>query len=51
MRGTDVEAEAIVFLDQTVQLGDASPRPERDRLRVRMSKVDGRWLISGVDAL
>jgi Mce-associated membrane protein len=45
-------ATLLVFPDQTVRNDALSvPRIDRNRLRVTMTKVDGRWLVSGLHAL
>jgi hypothetical protein len=45
-------ATVLVFLNQTVTVGVLpEPRIDRNRVEVSMTKVDGRWLISGLRAL
>lgn len=45
-------ATVLVFLDQTVRSDQLQqPRYDRIRLEVTMQRVDGRWLVSGIQAL
>ena len=51
LRGDVDDAEVIVFLDQSVRLGDDAPRMDRNRVKVELEKIDGRWLLAGIKAL
>lgn len=42
-------AEALVFVNQTVIIGDGAPTATASSVKVTLDKVDGRWLISGFD--
>lgn len=46
---TPNHAVALVFVDQTVTVGDSTPTSSDSSVRVTMDKVDGRWLVSGFD--
>jgi Mce-associated membrane protein len=46
---TPNHAVALVFVDQTVTVGDSTPTNSASSVRVTMDKVDGRWLVSGFD--
>lgn len=39
-------AVALVFVNQTVTIGDGAPTDTASSVRVAMEKIDGRWLIS-----
>lgn len=41
----------LAFVDQTLTVGTEPPSPKQSRYRVTMEKRDGRWLISGFDAI
>ena len=44
--------EVLLFVDQTtVRTGLEQPRVEQNRVRLTLDDVDGRWLVSGLDAL
>lgn len=42
-------AVALVFIDQSVTIGDGAPTNTASSVRVTLDKVDGRWLVSGFD--
>lgn len=42
-------AEAVVFVDQTVVMGNDAPTSTNSSIKVSLDKVDGRWLISKFD--
>ncbi|HEX5142629.1 MAG TPA: hypothetical protein VFW21_02040 [Mycobacterium sp.] len=42
-------AVALVFVNQTVIVGDGAPTATASSVKVTMDKVNGRWLISGFD--
>ncbi len=42
-------AVALVFVDQTVTVGDGAPTTTASSVRVTLDRVDGRWLVSGFD--
>ena len=44
-------AVALVFVDQTVIVGDGAPTGSASSVRVTLDKVDGRWLISGFEPI
>ena len=45
-------ATVLVFLDQNTTVATLKePRVDRNRLQVTMTRVDGRWLVSGLRAL
>lgn len=46
---TTNHAVALVFVDQTVTIGDGAPTDTQPVVRVAMDKVDGRWLVSRFD--
>jgi Mce-associated membrane protein len=46
---TPDHAEALVFVNQTVIIGDGAPTATASSVKVTLDKVDGRWLISGFD--
>lgn len=42
----------LMFVDQaTTRASDPTPRLSQDRVRMTLVKVDGRWLVSKIDAL
>lgn len=44
--------EVLLFVDQTTtRTGLEEPRVEQNRVRLTLDDVDGRWLVSGLDAL
>lgn len=44
--------EVLLFVDQTTTRTDLpEPRVEQNRVRLTLDDVDGRWLVSGLDAL
>jgi Mce-associated membrane protein len=42
-------AVVLVFVDQTVIVGDGAPTSTASSVQVTLDKVNGRWLISGFD--
>lgn len=42
-------AVVLVFVNQTITVGDDAPTDTASSVRVTLDKVDGRWLISGFD--
>jgi Mce-associated membrane protein len=46
---TDNHAVVLLFVDQTVIVGQDAPTNTASSVRVTLDKVDGRWLISGFD--
>jgi Mce-associated membrane protein len=46
---TPAHAVALVFVDQTVTIGNGAPTSSASSVRVTLDKVDGRWLVSGFD--
>ncbi|MEI7718111.1 MAG: hypothetical protein WCI78_18835 [Mycobacterium sp.] len=44
-------AVVLAYVDQTLAVGAAPPTRTNSSVRVRMEKVDGRWLISGFDPI
>jgi Mce-associated membrane protein len=42
-------AEVLLFVDQTVTIGDGAPTDTQPVVRVTLDKVDGRWLVSHFD--
>lgn len=43
------QAVALVFVDQTVTIGNGAPTDTRPVVRVTLDRVDGRWLVSHFD--
>ncbi|MFB0849384.1 hypothetical protein ACEU61_09700, partial [Mycobacterium avium subsp. paratuberculosis] len=39
-------AVALVFVDQTVTIGDGAPTDTQPVVRMTLDKVNGRWLVS-----
>lgn len=48
---TERHAVALVFVDQTVTIGNGAPTNSASSVRVTLDKVDGRWLVSGFDPI
>ena len=48
---TPKHAVALLFVDQTVTVGDDAPTGTSSIVRVTMDKTDGRWLISAFDPI
>jgi Mce-associated membrane protein len=42
-------AVVLLFVDQLVAVGDATPTKTRSSVRVTLDKIDGRWLVSAFD--
>lgn len=42
-------AVALLFVDQTVTIGDGAPTDTQPVVRVTLDRVDGRWLVSHFD--
>lgn len=45
----DSHAVALVFVDQTVTIGNGAPTNTASSVRVTLDKVGGRWLVSGFE--
>lgn len=43
------QAVALVFVDQTVTIGDGAPTDTQPVVRMTLDKVNGRWLVSRFD--
>jgi Mce-associated membrane protein len=43
------DAVVLVFVNQTVVVGQDTPTDTASSVRVTLEKVDGRWLISAFD--
>ncbi|HXO14526.1 MAG TPA: hypothetical protein VN871_19410, partial [Mycobacterium sp.] len=48
---TPKHAVALLYVDQTVAVGDDAPTGTSSIVRVTMDKTDGRWLISAFDPI
>lgn len=48
---TTEHAVVLLFVDQTVSVGNAPPTSTASNARVTLERIDGRWLISGYDPL
>lgn len=52
-RGSDsvsaTRAQVLVFINQTVTVGDGAPTETASSVKVSLDRIDGRWLISGFD--
>lgn len=46
---TENHAVALVFVDQTVTIGDGAPTDTQPVVRMTLDKVNGRWLVSRFD--
>lgn len=46
---TPSHATALVFINQTVNIGDDAPTDTASSVRVTLDKVGGRWLVSGFE--
>jgi Mce-associated membrane protein len=46
---TTNHAVVLLFVDQTVTIGDGAPTDTKPVVRVTLDKVDGRWLVSHFD--
>lgn len=44
-------AEVLVFVDQSITMGDDPPTDTASRVRVTLDNVDGRWLMAGFDPI
>ncbi|KLO31369.1 membrane protein [Mycolicibacter heraklionensis] len=44
-------AVALLFINQTIVMGNDPPTDTASRVRVTLDKVDGRWLIAGFDPI
>lgn len=44
-------AVVLVFVDQTVTIGNDPPTNTASRVRVTLDNVDGRWLVAGFDPI
>ena len=41
----------LIFVNQSVTVGDSAPRDTNSSVRVSLDRVDGRWLVSGFDPI
>jgi len=48
---TPNHAVALIFVDQTVVIGNDAPTDTASTIRVTLDKIGGRWLISGFDPI
>jgi Mce-associated membrane protein len=48
---TENRAVVMVFVDQTLTMGNAAPADTASSVRVTLDKIDGRWLISQFDPI
>jgi Mce-associated membrane protein len=48
---TENRAVVLVFVDQTLTMGNAAPTNTASSVRVNLDKIDGRWLISQFDPI
>jgi Mce-associated membrane protein len=48
---TENHAVVLVFVDQTLTMGNAAPTDTASSVRVTLDKIAGRWLISEVDPI
>ena len=48
---TENRAVVLVFVDQTLTMGNAAPTDTASSVRVTLDKIDGRWLISQFDPI
>jgi len=46
---TATHAAVLLFVDQTVSIGESAPTNTASSVRVTLDKIDGRWLISQFD--
>jgi Mce-associated membrane protein len=46
---TENHAVVLVFVNQTVRIGDSAPADASSSVRMTLDKVGGRWLVSGFD--
>ncbi|SPM35994.1 Mce associated membrane protein [Mycobacterium rhizamassiliense] len=46
---TDNHAVVLLYVNQTVTIGDGAPTDTQPVIRVTLDKVDGRWLVSHFD--
>jgi Mce-associated membrane protein len=44
-------AVALVFVDQTITVGDQAPTASPSAVRVQLDRIGGRWLVSGFDPI
>ncbi|HZN82982.1 MAG TPA: hypothetical protein VFC01_25385, partial [Mycobacterium sp.] len=49
MSASEKHAVVLVFVDQTVIVGNDAPSGTASAVQVTLDKVDNRWLISGFD--
>jgi Mce-associated membrane protein len=45
------EAEVLVFVNQTVTIGNTPPTNTQSSVKVTLRRIDGRWLIFGFDPI
>jgi Mce-associated membrane protein len=48
---TENRTVVLVFVDQTLTMGNAAPTDTASSVRVTLDKIDGRWLISQFDPI
>ena len=48
---TENHAVVLLFVDQTVTMGNSAPVESVSSVRVTLDKVGNRWLVSGFDAV
>jgi len=48
---TENHAEVLLFVNQTVNMGNNAPTKTASSVRVTLDKIGGRWLISGFDSV
>ena len=48
---TSHRAVALVFVDQTVTIGEDAPTDTASSIRVTLDRVGGRWLVSGFEPI
>ena len=46
---TENHAVVLLFIDQTVAIGNAAPTDTASSVRVTLDRVNGKWLVSGFD--
>lgn len=49
IKATDTHAVALLFVNQTIIIGQDAPTNTASSVRVTLDKVHGRWLIAGFD--
>lgn len=46
---TENDAVGLVFVDQTIIIGNGPPTSSASSVKVTLNKIDGRWLVRGFD--